>query len=482
MSVLIDRRQFVISNKRIEIDGFAQLDMDGLFFLYQNDLSLQFAKDKSGQKWMIAGEAYCVDRAGKKIVETIAEKETSEVWTASFYWTGRWALIGNGSVYTDASGLMGIFYYSTDDAWVISSSLHLIYELYKTRFGDIRDKYVMHEASRAFPAPETCLEGVKKLFPSQCITYSAEGGIRIRYQEKYTLDRSHSFDEKIERLGQYIQNTLINISCFSDKKIKLALTAGFDSRVLLAALLRNNMEFEAFTMQHNYISKADYQIPKKMSTELDFPYQYITRRGKADVTRLKEYDLHCFFSIKEVDRDFYAYKQTDMFADDCIVLKGGILDLCRSHHFQAVPSGKELQDMIIQASPDTGIYQRMNHSLSEWFSWVEKHPNALDIRDRFNIEQHLGGWLANLQQSVDLLDAKYLQVANSAAIISLILSFSDEDRKEKKIYSALYHELYPKVEEYPINPKDQGQLIRYYWNSITNSPLQVIQKILKKLR
>lgn len=480
--MLVDRRQFVISNKYIEIDGFAKLEMDGLFFLYQNDLSLQFANDKSGIKWMIAGDAYCVNLAGKKVIESIAEKETSEVCTDSFFWTGRWALIGNGSVYTDASGLMGIYYYSTDLAWVISSSLHLIYELYKTRFGDIRDKYAMHEASRAFPAPDTCLEGVKKLFPSQYINYSAEGGIKTRYQEKYTLDRNRNFDEKIELLGQYIRNTLINISCFSDKKIKLALTAGFDSRVLLAALLRNNMEFEAFTMQHNYISKADYQIPEKMSAEFGFPYKYITRRGKADVTRLKEYDLHCFFSIKEVDRDFYAYKQTDMFAEDCIVLKGGILDLCRSHHFQAVTSGKELQNLIIKSSPDTGIYQRMNHSLSEWFSWVEKHPNALDIRDRFNIEQHLGGWLANLQQSADLLDAKYLQVANSAAIISLILSFSEEDRKEKKIYSGLYHELYSKVGEYPINPKDRGQLIRYYWNTLTNNPLHSIQKVFKKVR
>lgn len=480
VNFMIDRRQYVISNKAKSISNrdFVESIFEDVYLLYHKDLLIQIEKDINDKNWMIIGDAYCVDVEGKRPVDDIATNASATVIKSSYTWTGRWALVGNNSIYTDATGLMGLYYFVYEDEWVISPSLHLIYELYKDYFGKCDDKAYEHYMCGSFPSPDTCLTGVKKLFPSQCIFFSSVSGLNIQYQNKYNVDNELSTEKKVTLIGQYICNAVKNINSFSDKEIKLALTCGYDSRIILAALLHENIMFEAFTMQHKTIAKADYKIPRQMSLEFGFSYTYIKRKNKIDRIRLKEYDTHSYSTIKEADREFYAYKQVDEYAENCIILKGGILDLCRCSHLPKVASAEELKNLIFTSSPNTEEYTRFKNSLKKWFDWVEDHPNKLDIRDRFNIEQHIGGWLANLQQSVEISDAVYIQVANCAAIISLILSFSEEDRKGKIIYKELYKELYPKVLEFPINPKDWNQLIRYYWNELKCNP---IKSILKKV-
>ena len=149
------------------------------------------------------------------------------------------------------------------------------------------------------------------------------------------------------------------------------------------------------------------------------------------------------------------------------MIRGSSMSICKT--------SEEMKDIFIEDK-----IVNLKKSLSKWLRWIDNYPIDMDIRDRFTIEQHLGGWLANLQQFTDLLDAEYLQVCNCAAIISLLCSYTEKERKSKKEYQKLYQIIYPEVMKYPINPKDSLSIFRYYLNVVRKEPSRVIRRMLKK--
>lgn len=477
--MIANRRQFILTNNKIDIPQFETIELKNAYLLYHRDLEIQIHFDQNHNKWILVGTAFSTDLMDKTPESDMLSGTEKSIVEASFNWSGRWALINEHTIYTDATGLMGLYYYCKNNMWVVSSSLNVIYTFFPNSMWKLKKEIIVDEISHSFPAPDTVLQGVSKVFPSQYVTFN-NTHIDIRYIEKYHISTKEDYCTRIKALANRVSNAVYNVGNTNVKPLYIALTCGYDSRVLLAALLHNHMSFSAYTMQHDVIKKNDSIIPKQMSKRFGFNYQYIKKRDKPDKLRLEAFDMHTLYSIDEADRMFFACRQTDNLPENASVLKGGILDLIRGSQYPVFKSPKDMLEYIISISPHSDDYRKFNHSLSKWFDWVEKNPNDLDIRDRFNIEIFLGGWLSNLQQSVDLLDQTFIQICNSAAIISLILSFSEEERKSKQIYYDLYKELYPAVLDYPINPKERLHIVKYYYHTIKANPMVAYKKLLKK--
>lgn len=476
---MVDRRQFAISNVRVNYRNFLCMSFGECWISYDKHLRIQSQKDISGVEWLLIGAAFSAEKEGSSPLQDIANSKTEDVIEKTFYWAGRWVLMNKKALYTDATGLMGLYYTKVDGRWIISTSLHIIYELNPERYGAIERKVKVHDQFHSYPAPGSILKGVRKLFPSQYIQYNHKT-LSFYYCEKYHLQRDVSAEEKNVLLANAIHSIISNVASQSGKNVYVALTSGNDSRVLLAALLESKVKFTGYTMEYGNISKGDRQIPEKMSKELNFPYTYIKKKKKAQCAAYDRFYTHTFYTLDETDREFYACGQFDDFDKNCLILKGGILDLCKGSAYRKFSADNELQKYLKMVSPDTVEYQKYNALLEEWFQWKRQHVSELDIRDQFTLEYHLGGWLANLQQFADMLDAEYVQICNCAYIISLICSYTDEERESREIYKTLYQMLYPEVGNYPVNPYDRYRLVKYYWNIVKKNPIMAFRKIFKR--
>lgn len=476
---MVDRRQFAISNVRVNYRNFLCMSFGECWISYDKHLRIQSQKDISGVEWLLIGAAFSAEKEGSSPLQDIANSKTEDVIKKTFYWAGRWVLMNKKALYTDATGLMGLYYTKVDGRWIISTSLHILYELNPERYGVIERKVKVHDQFHSYPAPGSILKGVRKLFPSQYIQYDHKT-LSFYYCEKYHLQRDVSAEEKNVLLANAIHSIISNVASQSGKNVYVALTSGNDSRVLLAALLESKVKFTGYTMEHGNISKGDRQIPEKMSKELNFPYTYIKKKKKAQCAAYDRFYTHTFYTLDETDREFYACGQFDDFDKNCLILKGGILDLCKGSAYRKFSADNELQKYLKMVSPDTVEYQKYNALLEEWFQWKRQHVSELDIRDQFTLEYHLGGWLANLQQFADMLDAEYVQICNCAYIISLICSYTDEERESREIYKTLYQMLYPEVGNYPVNPYDRYRLVKYYWNIVKKNPIMAFRKIFKR--
>jgi hypothetical protein len=476
---MVDKRQFVISNKKLKYKDFDTVSLGCCWICYEKHLQIRKLTDISGNDWIFIGIAYSTENEGNTPVNDVTVSETKDVIEKSFYWAGRWLIINNNSMYTDAAGLMGLYYLENENEWLISTSLHIINEIHPDTCRCLDKKVRVHDQFHSYPAPGSRLTGVRKMFPSQYIKYD-EKSIMCQYHDQYRLNRELLTEEKDRQLANAIKSVVSNVALQSEKDVWVALTSGNDSRVLLAALLATNVKFKGYTMAHGNISNGDRQVPKKMSQELNFPYEYIKRKHHTDKKALDSFYEHTFYSIEETDKEFYASGQFDAIGDNCIVLKGGILDLCKGSAYPKFSENIEMLEHLKKVSPKNEEYEKYNRLIAEWFEWIEQHPSNMDIRDRFCLEYHLGGWLANLQQFADMLNGEFVQICNSAYIISLICSYTDEERESRRIYHALYQILYHEVSEYPINPYDRFHMLKYYFNAFKTNPIMCLRKLIKQ--
>lgn len=478
---MTDRRQFLITNRPTAYDGFRSLAMNGAWLVHHEDLRITPLTDADGCPWLLLGDAYCVDQPGRTPAEALSRTQTSDIGDAYYYWTGRWLLIGSGQIHSDASGLIALHYIVDGERWAVSPSLHVLAGLFSLQNTEDTPAEQQHFATHCIPAPMTCFKQVRRAYPSQYIRFDGER-ITLQGRQRLTDQRALTNGERIKALAAYLRTAAANAARFSQKQVKLALTGGNDSRVILAALLAQGIPFESFTMQHGDITKGDRCIPREMASRFGFRHRYIKRNRRPSAEREAVFDRHTFFSHSGADRGFYAGMQTDGIGAEALVLKGGLLDLCRGSQYPAFGSEMDMMAYFLSLSPKNERYQKYNGALQEWFDWRRRNPDFLDIRDAFSLDQHIGGWLANLQQSADLLDGVYLQLANSAAILSLICSFSAQERSGRQVYRQLYDSLYPAVAQFPVNPPDILKTLRHYGKSALASPIIAFKKAVAKLR
>jgi hypothetical protein len=97
-------------------------------------------------------------------------------------------------------------------------------------------------------------------------------------------------------------------------------------------------------------------------------------------------------------------------------------------------------------------------------AWIESLqdplPFPMDWRDRFYLEQHLGGWNSTTQGLWDMKEGTAFYPGNSLWVFYLFLRFSPEQRKAGVPQREAIRLLAPELLEIPINPKPISTRLR----------------------
>jgi len=106
----------------------------------------------------------------------------------------------------------------------------------------------------------------------------------------------------------------------------------------------------------------------------------------------------------------------------------------------------------------TGYYSalrddlRQREAFSQWMESVRENPfHFVDIRDRFYVEQRVGGWAAAIEQSLDMNDFISIQIANCPELLSVLLSATEQERKELALSYRTMELLEPGVLSFAVN-------------------------------
>lgn len=459
-------KQYMLSSRRHPMPSMRELTVSCGFLYVHPSLPCECITAANGEPLYLLGHAFCMDEVGNTPAADIATWDGEDLITLTQYWTGRWALLYRDRLITDACGLMAAFYHNDIDGWFVSSSLAVLCRETHTA----PSHPVSSTGLNWRLLPRTRADGIALPLCTQRLVLTDT--VSVEPHLWMADHRTLATEQQCELLGKYLVNGVSNIHRFSEKQLHVALTGGKDSRLVLAALLKADVPFRAYTALHDTISTADRRTPKQLAKQ--FGFQHITIPAKStDPQRLADHDAFTAENTNGTDRQFFARGQFDAFDESTLILRGGLFEAGQTYarsYTGNTPDAFEAGMRRYYTALTTDTAQ--SSALGEWLDTVRLAPTpAVDIRDRFYLEQRAGGWVAAIEQSLDLLPFTSVQLANCSALLSVLLSADEDARKTCALNLETIRLLQPSLLEYDINKRSLSDRLRF-WLTVAKHPVK----------
>jgi hypothetical protein len=449
---LLHRRQFLICK------GDAQFGADwkslalpsGYYLHYQQDIEI-VGKLIGGVNVYILGQCYTALTIERRTFDN--EKDDWLNWCLNNS-AGRFTIIAWPEIYTDCGALLGLYYFTSTDGTVCSSSPAIL----STKYGvEARDCDIEWGGFNWYPLPGSPLSGVRKLFPDQVLDLETGKVARSRFKRFSPIDIGMA----CERLALGLQTVLKNAVARHDK-VYVALTAGLDSRILFGALLESGARFGAITQYFAGVERRDIEIAQLICARFGVEHRVINVE-KSHPEYAEIWRQHTLASYRDADDAHHFPGNTYRFLGrHDLLVRGGCFEIGR-HYFAkklkaASREGFATGVGVLESFQGTKM-RRMKpglrgfvQELDQWLAWRRANDLSLDLIDAFYFDQRIAGWLSAVEQALDSMTGTSLHPVNCVALFSSLLSGDSGLRERAEVQRLAIKSLNPQLIRFPINP------------------------------
>jgi hypothetical protein len=450
----LHRRQFVIGSEafRPYADWHCRQLNTSTWISYCPELRASWTNDADGVPWVLLGLAMETLESRPEPPSQIAQTASADIPELYPSWAGRWVLIGRDRVHMDASGLLGCFYGTTPDGKIwVSSSPALLAMILSPETDPRQLRY--QQGLSWFTPPYSRFVGINRLLPSQVLELK-DGSIQPRSLMP-PINPSLGYDETLELLKQSLMTALKRLSQ-AESRLWLGLSAGVDSRLVLATAYCAKINIMPFTRISPRMSVADRLLPPQLAHELGYKHIFLRGQSKSKSDRLHFVAAHTVGHVSEGDALPFLRSVRDSL--EGISIGGWCFGVGKALGRQSLPDSiddlKTCTQQIAQAYNEP-LASSAIAGIQDWLKWVQKTPQEhLDWRDRFYIEQRLAGWQSSKEQLYDLSKIERIPVINAARNYALMLGIEEHRRLEAKYQVELISRIAPQLSSYPCNPDE----------------------------
>jgi hypothetical protein len=480
---LLYRSQFVLGPCFVDIIPAAQRLTIGpdLHLTAHPDLNVQIANDQQ-KTLVLLGFILDPDDPGATnadIIESLVRNfnDCTDLFSLTDRFGGRWILIAaDGTrvvLFHDPAGLRQVFYsdlQKTHHLWcgsqsaVIADLLELVVDGEAVDF--INSSEISAKREYWWPGESTPYKEIRHLVPNHYLNLFT--GTCHRYWPCEDL-RPLSVDAAVGRCSVLLRGLLASAANRFD--LALPVTAGWDSRLLLAASkpIRDRLSYFTLKIEAANLSEThpDLAVPRALSSRLGLRHEVIEQPGSSDGSFSKlfkqnvtlAHDTWCLDA--QAIFEFYGLRK--------VVIGGGVSEAARN--FYSLPHGVE---SIMTGEKLASLTGMRNHPFAVkcfegWLKNVDKTCNLRTL-DLFYWEQRAGNWLAMCQQEFDIAWQEIFSPYNCRLLLANMLSVKRKYRRAPTylFYKKLMLNLWPEVLEEPINPHK------------VKSPMQQIKKGIRR--
>jgi hypothetical protein len=406
---------------------------------------------------------------------------------------GRWILIVNDGkgirLFHDALGLRQVFYTEkryTKELWCASQP-GLIADVLNLQMDrealDFIHSYSKINDEYWWPGNSSPYKEIVHLLPNHSL--DVETGLCKRYWPDRDLGRS-SLDEAVNKVSGTLQGMMEAASHRFD--LALGLTAGWDTRVVLAASRGIRDKISYMTVKERNMSEdhADIEVPALLLSKLGLRHEVLNAAECLDAGFEAAYKKSVTLA-----HDVWAPDAQAIFSHyrlSKVAITGSASETVRSP-YPIRKKSKNGEFTAHGAATYRGILMgesafAINH-LERWLSELGPQFN-LDIDHLFYWEQRSANWLAMCQLEFDSAWKDIFTPFNCRNLLLDMLSVEEKHREKPtyEFYRRLMLKMWPEVLRIPINPhKKKGFSTRMtFWLSHQISPYlsSSLKKSLKK--
>lgn len=308
-----------------------------------------------------------------------------------------------------------------------------------TRSSYEKDEYMLRirnssDVSQAMPYDYTVYKEIKQLLPNHYLEATMETTSAHRFVIQCEPQSNLSPKEAAKKTAPWITK----LAEFYLRKYDVCcpITAGRDSRVVLAFLRNQNKSVPCYTMKHksHLGDEQDLTVPVELCKKAGLPHTQIE-----DVNPSEE-------MIKEAD----SILGTGMYAQQTLKIANTVQDFCQG---RAIINGDIIGQVgkcslhrdipQVFASPSYFMCKLHNYSkgaktaLKEWLKKIKQSEEFVSSFDLFSIENRMGRWAAQESLIYNTIGQCYLNIFNSRCIIYAWTRVPRKDRKTSKIHIEL---------------------------------------------
>jgi len=458
---LLYRRQFLLARTALALfDGWKCHEIDHFYLYTHPDLEVTMTTDHTSSLILIG---YIFDpNHPKKTNENILTDISALITTHHDLthvlksYVGRYALLyrdaANFTIRHDLYGVREIYYYTKPNRVVCGSQPGLLSKYSEPQLGFSQDPHIQHfyniemkavRLGRLWVGDDTYFHNIKHLTPNHYLdifTLTAQ-----RYWPDQKLEKM-DLDTAIERSCTYLQGVMHAVT---DRfSVMMAVTAGYDSRSLLAA--SKDMRDQIYYFINKEVplddTSPDIYIPKAMFKKLDIPFHIHDVSGAVDDQFKKIYLHNCFWAQEKSLPTIYNvyFKKLQ---DKINLLAIG--EPGREYYGHA-PSN--LDEYFLARCLKYKKSAFATRQCAKWLKEVKgisKEKN-IDIMKLFLIEMLVGYWGAIGNAESDIAMEEF-NPYSSHYIIEIMLSY---DRRQGDLFKGMFDKMWPELNNFPLNPPD----------------------------
>jgi hypothetical protein len=242
----------------------------------------------------------------------------------------------------------------------------------------------------------------------------------------------------------------------AEGSLVLALTAGRDSRTLAAALLSSGIPFECITQSFPGVNMADIAVAARICRYLGVKHSVVGAQG-VDAAANDLWRRHTLGSYSDADNNgLLTGDQYRFLTPEKIFIRGGLFEVGRRFYqqqFAGLDDRTVTGKAIFRRFEPTALDEDAAPSLDAWLDWRRSHEQGLDLVDSFYLDQRVGGWLASIEQALDLLPGRSFQPANALPVMRALVTPEIEDRQTGRLQHDAIGQMAPELLRFPLNPQ-----------------------------
>ena len=470
-ALVAHQKQFVLGPEAVRVrpEWEALQIADRLILSICPKLRVSKLQSRDGKNYYLLGLAVLADAPGSSVEYALASKLSSEIEDWTGFWAGKWALISATQCWQDAAGLLGLYHRRTADGfWISSSPAILGGYLPNVEPAKRLPWRIAHEKGMDWiPAPLTTRANVFKLLALRTIDPTS-GAIRpVRFSAAQS-----SGTKDVRVLATTLKTVMGNWGETAFRERSVGLTAGFDTRTVLAAATAANVDFHAFTDVHQLLARADHALPPRLAAQVGVVHRFRDNPVIDGVdVRARQAAI-----IAHMDRAIFHPTAEMCVSGRADHMHDGGLTIAAGHGFEigrCAQWARFFRSGLTERAPTPGsllrsFFHARPKPLSLWMdamtiwqrSLTDPIPLDLDWRDRFYLEQRFGAWASTVQRTLDVLDGTFFYPANCLWIAHLMLQYSPRERRMGYAQRSAISLLAPPLAQMPFNPEPIGTRIK----------------------
>ena len=460
------RNQYILTNKAIKVtEDINQLSIANFSLHFGKDIEHYTIQKGNKQITLLGYVFHCYNnKIEQELITNLFELNEQALLDELDCWCGHFVVFIAGEtfqVYNDACASFKVFYGENDGYKSIGSDPKILTRFLNFKEDKRPEKLKFYQSDYFLKNKIRAGNETKfaKLFQLTANQHLNIGDLESRRNFPRRKRIEISEQEACGKLMPIFNNLILNIN--KRYNIYTSVTAGFDSRVSMAATKKYSKEITYYTFK--FPNKAedyiDYRIPKQITSKLNL--KYILKPLINKLPEIEKEKILSSYTTPRLKAFLQYFEEFPKNEKENILMTGGVSEVAKNY-LENVPisTGKHIVRAI--HFPDNA------YLFNYYQSWLDKNQltiNSFDynLLDIVHWEQDITSFAGQNMHYAHQY-TKIISIFNCTKVLEIMLAVNTEkrDAKDPKFYKYLVNEMWPELNEFPYNPSLKEQLIRLF--------------------